>query len=191
MAAGNPQAPDLERLIQRAAKGDQSALVETCQRYRVPVLAAALNAGVSWDEAVALVGPTLRLLCTQLLDEIIKPSEWREQLVMQTQTAARMGSVDPNRSACGERSGLSGIASIPRLAKRRAAREVLRQLPLPQLTCVLLKYIDGVGAADMVGVAANSQADVVGLLVAANERLVGAVRAAGPGDETNGGSETP
>ena len=99
MAAGNPQAPDLERLIQRAAKGDQSALVETCQRYRVPVLAAALNAGVSWDEAVALVGPTLRLLCTQLL--------------------------------------------------------------------------------------------LVGLLVAANERLVGAVRAAGPGDETNGGSETP
>lgn len=150
----------IESLIFRAASGDKQALQQVCERLKVPIFAAAIHSGASWRDASVVVLPILKSLCTDLLEDRFEPSRWRERMA----TSVRM-------SIASDRESDAPGLSVPRLAKRKAVRNALTQMPLPQLTAVLLEHIDSVGATDMVGIVADTESEVISVMLSAHQTL--------------------
>ena len=163
----------IDSLMGQATAGDKRALRELCERLKVPIFAEALHCGASWKDAADTVLSILKSFCTDLLAEKFAAGDWRERLA----TAIRMSS-----EVESEEWGLSGLSSVPRLAKRTAVRKALKQLTLPELTAVLLKHIDSVGAADMVGVVADTEAEVTSVLLSVHEKLNQAIKETSAGE---------
>lgn len=168
----------IEELLVRARGGDKQALAEVCERSKVLLLAASLRTGLSWRESVASVPQNLTYFCRKVLNGELEPASWREQIVQQAETAARLST-----KPAAEAEGLSGMRAIPRLARRRVLRDSAVELPLPQLVALLLRHIDDAKPAGMLGVAADSEDEAKDLLFAANESLAVALKQAGLAEE--------
>jgi len=162
-------------LLNRAVQGEKQALVIICRRYKVPVLAVAIRTGFELDQAFESVEPILHQLCDQLLAGSLRPERWTAELTAAVHARFQMDGKHADGDATDE-STLSGLVAIPRLAKRRAVRMLLPQLPLPELTALLLHYVDGLTPAEMVGLVAESESDVAAKLFAVHESIANEVR---------------
>jgi DNA-directed RNA polymerase specialized sigma24 family protein len=165
---------DLE-LLNRAVRGEKQALVMICRRYKAVVLAVAIRTGCELDRAFESVEPIIHQLCDQLLARRIRPEQWTAEL---TAAVAARFHTDDNQ-ADGDASNasmLSGLDGIPRLAKRRALRMLLPQLPLAELTALLLRYVERYSPAEMVGLVAESESGVAAKLFAAHETMAREMR---------------
>jgi hypothetical protein len=153
-------------LIVAAQQGDRAALRQVCQRFQTPLLAMALKLTRSFDAAVAAVEPMLTTLCQELLLSRFLPVEFAMRALSLSRAI-----VSPGDEAEDARQGLDGYGAIPRVVKRRAIRQLLPEMPLPELTALLLKHLDRMPPADMVGLVADSLVDVELCLIAAHEMV--------------------
>jgi hypothetical protein len=153
-------------LLMAARRGDRRALGDVCNRFKLPILALALRATADFDQAAARVEPALEALCRGLASGSVAPHEWARRAADWVALPSVVGD-DHERSV----SGLEGLESIPRVVRRRVLRQVIPQLPLPELLALLLMYLDQMPVAGMVGLVADSPADVEQRLLAAHDLL--------------------
>ena len=152
-------------LLENALAKDRASLIEACRRLKVPILAAAIHAGASWDDASSFVKPALQRFVDRLLQGHAQPHDWKSEVAREVEATVQMSS-EP------EAAGLTGLASIPRLAKRRAVRQTLKELSLSELTAVMTRHMDDVGVDEMVGIVADSREEVIDVLAGAHEKLM-------------------
>ena len=149
---------DDHRQLEAAVAGELGALITTCTRFELPLLAAATRATGTVATAVPLLEPTLSTLSAELLDGQLAPHDWsRRALQLIADQADQVASAD--RSAEETEQTLSAIGSIPRVARRRAIREAVPQLSLPELTALLIHHYRNAAAAEMVGLTADTEAE--------------------------------
>lgn len=173
---------DDERRLRATIAGDMESLVTVCERFEVPLLAAAMRATSSVADAFSQVEPTLTVLCEELLAGRLAPSGWSRRAV-ELMTDGASQNVDRSDAP---HDTLSAIGSLPRLARRRAVRDALPGLSLPELTALLLTYYQGASPAEMVGLAAESEESARQFLALAEQRLNEALSQVSAGtDETN------
>ena len=161
---------DDHRRLEAAVAGDLDSLVFICQRFEVPLLAAAMRSTVSVEESFSLVESTLSALCDELLAGRLAPGEWSSR-TLQLLAAYVPEDVDPDDSSHEDHQSLSVIGSVPRVARRRALRHALPRLELPELTALLLSHYRGASPAEMVGLAAETEEAAQRLLEQAQRRL--------------------
>ncbi len=145
---------DLGRL-QEAVAGDLASLIAVCRRFEVPLLAAAMRHTGSVSEAYPRVEPTLSTLCDELLGGALIPEKWSTR-ALELLAPRPMGNAELAEESEENLSG-SLIGEIPRIARRRAVAGALPQLPLPELTAILLRHIRDATAEETVGLAADSE----------------------------------
>lgn len=166
----------IEQLIADAHEGDRTSLVLFCERIRVLVLAIELHVGQSWKDAVAAVPAHLRLLGDHVLNGQLRPDHWREHIVSLVQTAARMEGAHGG----DDHPGLSGLAAIPRMAKRRSVRKAMTELPLWNLTAVLAVHLNGASPKELAGFVADSEQEAREVLISAHQALQQAMQDGAP-----------
>jgi hypothetical protein len=164
------------RTLRAAVQGQRQALVSICQRYEIPVVAVAIQTSGDLERAYACVGQVLEALCRQLLASRFSPEQWASQLTTCVIEYFPVGDAGIVGAETSERSILSGLESIPRIARRRAVSATLPKLPLPELTAILLRYVQRQSASQMVGLVADSEQEVCQRLAAAHELLQQEVR---------------
>lgn len=157
--------PDLELLL-AAQRGDKPALRRVCDRFKTPLLALVLRNTGNWERAAVAVDPLLEQLCRELLAGELMAVDW----------ATRALALAAQQSAVGQRpeengSGLEGLGAIARVVKRRALRSLLPQLPLPELTTLLLAYLENRRPEELVGLVAATPPEAAALLVNAHQRV--------------------
>jgi hypothetical protein len=158
------------RRLQATVAGDMESLVTVCERFEVPLLAAAMRATNSVADAFSQVEPTLSALCEELLSGLLAPSDWsRRAIELVTDRASQ--TVDPGAAPHDDNQTLSAIGSLPRIARRRALRDALPRLSLPELTALLMRQYNGASSAEMVGLAAETEELARQFLAQAEQRL--------------------
>ena len=173
---------DLE-LLTAAAGGDKRALRAVCDRFKVPVVAVALRAVRDLDRAFDCVEPVLGTLCRGLLGGTFPPGQWALRAVASVNEHSKIQELQP-----AEASLLDGLGSIPRVARRRIVRSTLPELPLPELTALLLRYIERIPPGEMIGLVAESEAQVHEKLFAGYQLVGQASEAQRPGRDPLKGS---
>jgi hypothetical protein len=156
---------DLE-LLDRAQRGDKQSLRAACNRFQTPLAALLLHSTGDWERAATEVEPLLERLCRELLVGQIVATDWAARA---TELAAQQDVSDLTPRDNG--SGLEGLGSIPRVVKRRALRALLPQLKLPELTALLLRYLEQRRPEEMAGLVAPTAAEAAACLVRAHETL--------------------
>ena len=153
-------------LLATAQRGHTPSLRAVCDRFQTPLLALLLRNTGDWERAAGALEPLLERLCRELLSGKLVATDWATRAV---EVAAEQAVVD--RGAVQNGSGLEGLASIPRVIKRRALRAILPQLPLPELLALLLKYIENRGPKSMAGLVAHDAREAGMCLVTAHEAV--------------------
>jgi hypothetical protein len=157
--------------LRQAARGDQRALRIICERFKFPVLAAAIRQMKCLERSFAAVQPVLSSLCDGLLNEHFRPESWVDQLLSEVAGVARQELKNAESDDAANPPSLSGFASVPRLARRRIVRESLPELSLPELTAVLMQYLDHCTPSQMVGLVDTTESAVCARLASAHQRL--------------------
>jgi hypothetical protein len=155
-------------LLAESQRGEPVRLRRVCQRFQTPILAMTLKTTGSLSVAVASVESILYGLLEELLLGHMVAVDWPERAAMACATVPASGN-----SEAGQ--GIDGMELIPRVARRRVIREVLPQMPLPELMALLLKYADHRSPADMVGLVADTPEDASQRLLAAHQWLQRAI----------------
>lgn len=137
--------------LSAAVEGDKRALREVCRRFTVPILALALQVSKDLETAVGCVEPTLRRLCSELLSRRFEPQDW--SLVLEALVREYGAFRSPSEEGGAS---LEGITVVQRVVRRRILRQTLPELPLPQLTALLLLHLDGAAPDAMVGLVAGT-----------------------------------
>ena len=156
---------DLE-LLDRAQRGDKPSLRAVCHRFQTPLAALLLHSTGDWERAATEVEPLLERLCRELLGGQIAATDWAARAA---ELAAEQDVSDLTPRDNG--SGLEGLGSIPRVVKRRALRALLPQLKLPELTALLLRYLEQRRPEEMAGLVAPTAAEAAACLIRAHEAL--------------------
>jgi DNA-directed RNA polymerase specialized sigma24 family protein len=75
-----------------------------------------------------------------------------------------------------EETSPSSFRALPKLARRRAVREALSELPLPELTAILLRNVDGFRLSEMAGLVAQTESQVQATLASAKSLIMRKLR---------------
>jgi hypothetical protein len=153
------------QLLARAQRGDKESLRAVCRRFHAPVLALALHSSGDWAGAAKSAEPILDQLCRELLSGQLVATDWAMR------AAELAANVEPDATGASETSGLEGLGSIPRVVKRKALRQMLPQLPLPELMALLLQYLENRRPEEMVGLVAPNAEEAQRLVVTVHEKL--------------------
>ncbi len=105
----------------------------------------------------------LEQLSLELIAGEITPSAWAARALTLVEQHPHVG----QRPAEGG-SGLEGLGAIARVVKRRALRSLLPELPLAELTTLLLVYVDAKRAEALVGLIAETPTEAAALVVQAH-----------------------
>ena len=166
---------DLKTLV-AAVHGEQGALFRICERYRMPALAVAIQSCDDLEHAYACVPPQLTSLCRQLLEAWFPPEQWAARLVARVVECSRMSREEVRGVDETNPSIRSGLEAIPRIARRRAVAAALPNLPLPELTAILLQYVDHRPPSAMVGLVDDTEEKVCRRLITAHDLLLPEIR---------------
>ena len=157
-------------LLAMAQRGQKESLRAVCQRFRTPLLALLVRGMRDWERASAAVEPLLEQLCGELVRGQLVATDWAARAAESASERAGLaaGSEPPG-------SGLEGLASIPRVIKRRILRQALPEFPLPELLALLLVHLEHPTPTQMVGLVAGNEPDVQACLVAAYDKAQAAL----------------
>lgn len=156
-------------LLTTAIRGDKLALRLVIERFRIPIFAMAIRTTGDMEHAFALVEPALLSMCRDLLGGQLRPSEWA------TMVSAYIRRRDDEAAA--DVTLLDSLSRIPRIARRRAVREAMLRLALPELTALLLYYVEKSPPAKMIGLVVETEAGAASVLRDSHRKLLDAVRA--------------
>ena len=157
--------------MQQAVQGGKRALRAVCERFKIPILAVSIQHTKNLDHSYKAVQPVLNSLCDGLLDTSFAPESWADQLFREVLAFTRRALQETDSKEEAIQSSLSGFASVPRLARRRVIRQILPTLPLPELTAILMQYVDKSSTSDMVGLVDETECAVCERLASAHQQL--------------------
>jgi hypothetical protein len=160
---------DLE-LLTIAQRGDKAALRRVCDRFKTPLLAMLLYETCDWESASHQVETLLERLCRELLAGELMTADWARRCLAVAEQQPAIENPAENGS------GLEGLGSIARVVKRRALRSLLPTLPLPELTALLLVYLDSRRPCDLAGLVADTPEVAAACVVKAHETVQAALK---------------
>ena len=167
------------QLLEAVARRDRRDLRLAVQRFHPVILALAYHRSKDFEAACQWVDPVVRGLFDSLLAGTLPPRDFAreaEQRLMSCQQMCQRGEdgpVDPANSA--ESESLHSLHGARKLIRRRAGAHAIDQLPLGPLMAAVLRYHAGWTSDQMVGIVAETQAEVREMLMTAHRAVVEAM----------------